>query len=341
MLELLLGEDLSFPHFFRPLVVGLQDFGFGLPRLQIGFDAMSLGACRFQVSHQLTVIQLRQQIAGVDVSARLRPQFGNHAFVLREHVKLVLHNQRTGNGEAAVARREARHRSRCGSPRGQWSRRGYDFRAVRAGQPGQQSHAQQEHGNTVPFSFLHFHTPSHDQAREEIHKSGLRNKTYPAGYHPTRTFPRPSMPARIAPSEFGSATRAKNTRESPCRIPFGLTTVTSPRQIRVGKLLSLTEACSPARSKPESESSMATSTIAREVSTTSAKLSPYCKRLPTKFSTWGVATRPSIGERKRILASSSSSLATSDFQKSACIFCTPASLPSFAASERFICSRAI
>ena len=51
------------------------------------------------------------------------------------------------------------------------------------------------------------------------------------------------MPARIAPSEFGTATRAKNTRESPCRIPLGLTTITSPRKIRVGKLLSLTEAC--------------------------------------------------------------------------------------------------
>ena len=105
-----------------------------------------------------------------------------------------------------------------------------------------------------------------------------------------RSFPRPSMPARIAPPGFATATRAKNTRESPTSVPLGLTIITSPRKTWVGKLLSLTEACDPARTKAASASSIATSTMARDVSTTSANVSPCCNRLPTMFSTCGVAT---------------------------------------------------
>src|ERR1700740_2211089 len=89
------------------------------------------------------------------------------------------------------------------------------------------------------------HTPNQVQILEYSHKSGLRKNAYPAGYHPVRTLLRPSMPARIAPSGFGTATRAKNTRDSPCKIPLGLTMMTSPWKTRVGKLLSLTEAGSP------------------------------------------------------------------------------------------------
>src|SRR5215813_7104444 len=36
--------------------------------------------------------------------------------------------------------------------------------------------------------------PSKYQIFAYTHKNGLRKNTYPAGYHPVRTLPRPSMP---------------------------------------------------------------------------------------------------------------------------------------------------
>src|SRR4030081_2178621 len=38
--------------------------------------------------------------------------------------------------------------------------------------------------------------------------NGRRKRTKPSGSQPTRTFPRPSIPTRMAPSELGIPTRA-------------------------------------------------------------------------------------------------------------------------------------
>ncbi len=62
---------------------------------------------------------------------------------------------------------------------------------------------------------------------------------------------------------------------------------------------------SPASSKATSLSAMETSTVAVRVSTTSAKVSPYSRCRPTWFSTRGVATTPSMGERRRVRSSRS------------------------------------
>src|SRR5580704_1292169 len=67
--------------------------------------------------------------------------------------------------------------------------------------------------NPIHFQPLRMPSPcSYQPSQYHIfaytHKNGRRNNTYPDGYHPTRTFPRPSMPARIAPCSFGTATRA-------------------------------------------------------------------------------------------------------------------------------------
>src|SRR5207245_10504054 len=68
---------------------------------------------------------------------------------------------------------------------------------------------------TSPCSYQ----PSQYQIFPYIHKNGLRKNTYPEGDQPTRTFPRPSIPARITPCSFGTATRAKNTVPSCTIVP--------------------------------------------------------------------------------------------------------------------------
>src|SRR5882724_2036107 len=77
---------------------------------------------------------------------------------------------------------------------------------------------------TSPCSYQ----PSQYQIFPYNHKKGRRKNTYPEGDQPTRTFPRPSIPARITPCSFGTDTRAKNTVPSCSIVPLGLTTATCP-----------------------------------------------------------------------------------------------------------------
>src|SRR5262245_9345133 len=111
-------------------------------------------------------------------------------------------------------------------------------------------------------SFLNYYQPNQFQTREYNQIAGRRNSTYPDIRHPVEIFPRPSMPLRIDPSALSTATRAKNTRESPCASAFGLTVVTVPRNVRVGYPFNFTAAFCPSRNRLTSESSIATSTTA-------------------------------------------------------------------------------
>ena len=87
--------------------------------------------------------------------------------------------------------------------------------------------------------------PNQDHSLDQIQMAGRRKNTFPAGLHPVTTLARPCMPSRMAPSGLGTATRAKKTRSDPCTWLLGLTTVTTPWKVRVGKPSSFTEAFSP------------------------------------------------------------------------------------------------
>ncbi len=108
--------------------------------------------------------------------------------------------------------------------------------------------------------------------------------THPAGAHPVINFPRPCIPERIAPSSLGTSTRAEE-KPSDCLaiLPSGLQrdwrmkrAARQPFQLHRGVLSGM--------SSLRSTSSMATSTLACEVSTTSAKVSPAFKLRPTMSS---------------------------------------------------------
>src|SRR5580658_6835573 len=96
------------------------------------------------------------------------------------------------------------------------------------------------------------HQPNHHHSFDQIHMSGRRNSTYPAGCQPAQTFPRPCMPERILPSGLGTLTRAKNTRSSPVESLFGLMTATSPLNVLVGKLSNFTDDSAPVFRKARS-----------------------------------------------------------------------------------------
>src|ERR1019366_2323590 len=97
------------------------------------------------------------------------------------------------------------------------------------------------------FTSQTIHQPNHDQIFDHSHMPGRRKKTSPTGLHAAKILLRPCIPARIRRPSFGTLTRAKKTFSSPCNWLLGLTTVTSPRNVRVGNPSSLTDAVSPGR----------------------------------------------------------------------------------------------